>query len=128
MYKLTPCPLRESVLTKPDVLPGPTKGDTQGGICPKSHPIALIHIGTEFGFGTGSLSIPDSSTLVFSMGDTTGYGGHGDFIQGWQNLPALGQSFDNCNRFGLACLWNSFGTLTVLPGVKDNLSPQTPAP
>ena len=107
--------------------PDPSKGDTQGGMCPESHPVALFHIGAEFGFDTVSLGISDSSTLVFSMGDTTGYGGHGDFIQGWQNLTALGDSFDMCNGIGEACAWNSFGTPNGLMGTKSTLNPETPA-
>ena len=107
--------------------PDPNKGDTQGGMCPESHPVALFHIGAEFGFDTGSLGISDSSTLVFSMGDTTGYGGHGDFLQGWQNLTALGESFDMCNGIGEACAWNSFGTPNGEMGTKSNLNPETPA-
>lgn len=108
--------------------PDPTKGDTQGGMCPPSHPVALLHIGAEFGFDTGSLGIVDSSTLVWSMGDTTGYGGHGDFLQGWQNLTALGESFDNCVGIGTDCAWNSFGTPDGKMGTKSNLSPQNLPP
>jgi len=104
--------------------PDPTKGDTAGGMCPPSHPVALLHIGAEFGFDTGSLGIVDSSTLVWSMGDTTGYGGHGDFIQGWQNLTALGESFDNCAGIGTDCAWNSFGTPNGAMGTKSTLNPQ----
>jgi hypothetical protein len=104
--------------------PDPSKGDTQGGMCPSSHPVALLHIGAEFGFDTGSLGIVDSSSLVWSMGDTTGYGGHGDFMQGWQNLTALGESFDNCIGTGADCAWNSFGTPNGQMGTKSNLSPQ----
>ncbi|KAG4437880.1 hypothetical protein IFR05_006640 [Cadophora sp. M221] len=107
--------------------PDPTKGDTQGGMCPSTHPIALLHIGAEFGFDTNALNITDSSTLVFSMGDTTGYGGHADFIQGWEDLAALGESFDNCNGFGDACAWNSFGTPDGKEGVKRDLDPEIPA-
>lgn len=104
--------------------PDPTKGDTAGGMCSSTHPVALLHIGAEFGFDTGSLGIIDSSTLVWSMGDTTGYGGHGDFIQGWQKLTALGESFDNCEGTGTACAWNSFGTPNGEMGTKSNLSPE----
>jgi hypothetical protein len=105
--------------------PDPAKGDTQGGMCPKSHPVALFHIGAEFGFNTGTLGITDSSSLVFSNGDTTGFGGHGDFLQGWQDLTALGQSFNNCNGIGTGCAWNSFGTPDGKMGQKANLSPET---
>lgn len=107
--------------------PDPTKGDTQGGMCPSTHPIALLHIGGEFGFNTDALNITDSSTLVFSMGDTMGYGGHADFIQGWEDLSALGSSFDNCNGFGDACAWNSFGTPDGKAGVKSDMDPEIPA-
>lgn len=95
-----------------------------GGMCPKSHPHAFFHIGAEFGFYTGILDIVDSSTLVFANGDTTGFGGHGDFIQGWTDLPALGKSFDNCNGFGDGCAWNSFGTPDKKMGTKSNLDPE----
>lgn len=108
--------------------PDPNKGNTEGGMCPESHPVALISIGAEFAFNTGSLGIVDSSTLVFSQGDTTGYGGHGDFLQGWQNLTALGNSFDNCTGIGADCAWNSFGTPNGEQGTKNNFSPQIPAP
>ncbi|PVH79194.1 hypothetical protein DL98DRAFT_589624 [Cadophora sp. DSE1049] len=58
------------------------------------------------------------------MGDTTGYGGHADFIQGWQNLTALGESFDNCDGFGDAFAWNSFGTPDGKVGMKSDLEPE----
>lgn len=105
--------------------PDPAKGDTMGGMCPQSHPHAFFHIGAEFGFDTGSLGIFDSSTLVFASGDTTGFGGHGDFIQGWTNLTALGDSFDNCNGIGTGCAWNSFGTPDGNMYVKANRNPET---
>lgn len=104
--------------------PDPSKGNTAGGMCPSSHPVALIHIGAEFGFDTGSLGIVDSSSLIWSMGDTTGFGGHGDFLQGWENLTALGESFDNCVGIGTDCAWNSFGTPNGEMGTTSNLSPQ----
>ncbi|KAL2075415.1 hypothetical protein VTL71DRAFT_358 [Oculimacula yallundae] len=104
--------------------PSPLRGDTQGGICPQSHPIALLHIGAEFGFLLSSLNITSSSSLVFSNGDTTGFGGHADFLQGWTNLTALGESFDNCDGFGADCKWNSFGTPDGREGVKRDLSPE----
>lgn len=97
-------------------------------MCPPSHPVALLHIGAEFGFDTGSLGIHDSSTLVWSMGDTTGFGGHGDFMQGWQDLTALGESFDNCNGIGTDCAWNSFGTPDGKMATKNDLSPETMPP
>ncbi|KAM0720429.1 hypothetical protein Q7P37_004565 [Cladosporium fusiforme] len=57
-------------------------GDTQGGMCPSSHPVALINIGAEFGFGLEGLT--DGHLFVFSNGDTTGNGFHADFFAGWR--------------------------------------------
>jgi hypothetical protein len=108
--------------------PDPAKGDTMGGMCPKSHPVALFHIGAEFAFDTASLGIVDSTNLIFSSGDTTGFGGHGDFIQGWTDLVALGNSFNNCLGIGTACAWNSFGTPDGKMGVKSKLDPEIMPP
>jgi len=100
--------------------PDPTRGSTKGGICPESHPVALISLGAEFGFDTGSLGLKTSQGLVLANGDTTGYGFHGDFLQGWQDLDALENSFANCTGRGAACAWNSFGTPDGQPGQKSS--------
>lgn len=49
-------------------------GDTQGGMCPASHPVALINIGAEFGYALDGITDPNE--LVLANGDTTGYGFH----------------------------------------------------
>ncbi|KAH8649455.1 hypothetical protein BGZ60DRAFT_534688 [Tricladium varicosporioides] len=110
--------------------PDPAKGDTAGGMCPESHPVALISIGAEFGFSTqqAGLTGQSASTLVLSNGDTTGYGAHADFIQGWQNSEALENSFANCNGIGSACAWNSFGTPDGTMGTKKDLVPEVAPP
>jgi Domain of unknown function (DUF1996) len=107
--------------------PDPARGDTKGGICPKSHPVALISIGAEFGFDTASLGLTTSEGLVLANGDTTGYGFHGDFLQGWTNLTALQNSFANCTGIGSACAWNSFGTPNGQQGQKSMQVPEVPA-
>ena len=107
--------------------PDPARGSTQGGICPKSHPVALISLGAEFGFDVGSLGLKTSAGLVLANGDTTGYGFHGDFLQGWQNLTALQHSFGNCTGPGSACAWNSFGTPDGKQGQKSLQSPDVKA-
>ena len=98
-----------------------------GGICPKSHPVALFSMGAEFGFDTSALGLTTSEGLVLSNGDTTGYGFHGDFVQGWTNLPALQNSFATCEGTGAACAWNSFGTPDGKEGKKSKQVPEVPA-
>jgi hypothetical protein len=84
------------------------RGNTEGGMCPKSHPYALFQIGAEFIFDTSDIR---SEELVFSNGDTTGYGFHADFLQGWQDLAALQRSFQECSQGGPNdCPWLAFGT------------------
>jgi hypothetical protein len=82
-------------------------GDTQGGMCPSTHPVAIINIGAEFGFGLDGLT--DGSKFVFSNGDTTGFGFHADFFAGWQDEEALKNSFANCFDNN-NCPWRSFGS------------------
>ncbi len=82
--------------------------------------MALISIGSEFGFDiTG---ITDPSTLVFSNGDTTGFGFHGDFLQGWVNSTALQESFSNCFDND-NCPWRAFD---APGGVPVNPTPRAP--
>ena len=95
-------------------------GNTQGGMCPSSHPVALISIGAEFGFDLQGVT--DPSSLVFSNGDTTGYGFHGDFLQGWTNSTALQDSFANCFTND-ECPWRNFD---APGGVAPNPSTQSP--
>jgi hypothetical protein len=80
-------------------------------MCPKSHPYALISIGAEFGFDL--TSVKDMTRLVFANGDTTGYGFHADFVNGWKDLDALQNSFSNCFDNG-ACPWRSFGRRSLM--------------
>lgn len=99
-------------------------GNNQGGMCPSTHPYALIAIGGEFSFDTSSVA--NASELVFANGDTTGYGFHGDFLQGWTNLTALQQSFANCFDNN-NCPWRAFGTPDGKDGQPTNFNPEVPA-
>jgi hypothetical protein len=99
-------------------------GNTEGGMCPKSHPLALISIGAEFGFDIGGITDPKS--LIFANGDTTGFGFHADFIQGWTNSTALQQSFSNCFDNN-NCPWRSFGTPDGSEPHPTPRNPETPA-
>ncbi|PRP88419.1 hypothetical protein PROFUN_03333 [Planoprotostelium fungivorum] len=68
--------------------------DFDGGVCPPSHPIALISIFFEFFFDTSAIT--DLGNFYLSNGDNTGYSFHGDFVNGWTNLTALGEAHRLC--------------------------------
>lgn len=100
-------------------------GTTQGGMCPQSHPVALINIGAEFGWSLNG--IVDPLSLVFANGDTTGFGFHGDFYMGWEDPTALQNSFANCGVNG-GCSWDSFGSPNGQAPSPMAMNPETPAP
>ena len=82
-------------------------GNTQGGMCPSTHPVAMLNIGAQFGWSLDGIT--DPASLVLANGDTTGYGFHADFITGWKDRQALQDSFANCFTND-DCPWRSFGT------------------
>ncbi len=56
----------------------PAVGDYNGGICPKSHPVAIFSVFYEFHFDVSPYS--DIDRFAFANGDPTGYGYHGDYL------------------------------------------------
>jgi hypothetical protein len=55
------------------------------GDCPATHPVPLVSIFYEFIFDTSKFQWydPNKQPFVYAMGDPTGYGFHGDFLNGW---------------------------------------------
>ena len=71
-----------------------------GGVCPDSHPVHLVSIFYEVIFSTAGFEFWDGGfenkqPFVFAQGDPTGYGFHGDFINGW-DVPELQKAVDEC--------------------------------
>ncbi len=72
----------------------PAKGDYNFGVCPESHPKAVLSVFFEFFYDTGA--IQDPNRLVWAMGDPTGYGLHGDYLQGWTDQDRLERAIETC--------------------------------
>ncbi|KAL8903608.1 MAG: hypothetical protein Q9207_003810 [Kuettlingeria erythrocarpa] len=53
------------------------------GVCPSTHPVALMHLFFEVLYSVNNIK-KDGGKFVFSQGDTTGFGFHGDFLNGWK--------------------------------------------
>ena len=54
------------------------------GLCPPSHPIHLVSIFYEVYFSVAPFNaLNDGGRFVLANGDPTGYGLHGDFLNGW---------------------------------------------
>jgi len=73
----------------------PAIGDYNGGVCPKSHPVALFSLFYEFFYDTQPYG-NDITHFAFANGDPTGYGFHGDFIMGWTNRALLQTAHADC--------------------------------
>jgi hypothetical protein len=66
----------------------------QSGKCPPEYPIRLPTLLYEIIFDT-QINKGNDGSYVFSNGDTTGFGNHGDFFSGWD--PAfLQQAIEQC--------------------------------
>lgn len=76
-------------------------GGYNGGQCPSSHPIAIFSILVEFDFDTSVFD--DANNYVLANGDTTGYGGHADFLNGWTNATTLQDAFKYCVSYPNKC-------------------------
>jgi hypothetical protein len=78
-------------------------GPDGGGDCPASHPVHLVTLFYEFVYEVNKFPFNGGGdpTWVFANGDTTGYGMHGDFLNGWPSLVngdnILQRAINECN-------------------------------
>lgn len=76
-------------------------GAYNSGSCPASHPVHMISIFFEIIYSTDKFADGwyngNKQPFVFSNGDPTGYGFHGDFLNGW-DVPTLQALTDDCTN------------------------------
>lgn len=75
-------------------------GDHAYGTCPPSHPIHFVSLFYEVTFSTDKFDdmwYGDKQPFVWSMGDPTGYGLHGDFVNGW-DVDHLQKAINECTN------------------------------
>ncbi|KIW03592.1 uncharacterized protein PV09_05346 [Verruconis gallopava] len=81
----------------------PASGAYNNGPCPASHPVQLVSLFYEVLYDTAQFEWYGSThPFVFANGDATGYGFHGDFVNGW-DIDTLQAIVDTCtddSKFG----------------------------
>ena len=67
------------------------------GQCPSSHPIRLVSLFYEVYFSVAPFNdLNDGGRFVLANGDPTGYGLHGDFLNGWDR-SVLSRAVEECD-------------------------------
>ncbi|ORY12630.1 hypothetical protein BCR34DRAFT_587097 [Clohesyomyces aquaticus] len=89
----------------------PKNGNYDGGECPSTHPVHLVTLFYEVYYDTKGFKnmwYGNQQPFVFANGDATGYGYHGDFVNGWDE-KVLQTALDNCVDGTPNCPAQTFG-------------------
>ncbi|OCT50818.1 WSC domain-containing protein [Cladophialophora carrionii] len=88
------------------------------GICPPTHPVLLPHLFFEVIYSVNSVDQSGGGMFVFAQGDTTGYGFHGDFLNGW-DPDVLDAAIDQCMGPGAT----NNGQIGLCPPLQASVDP-----
>ncbi|KAK3369344.1 hypothetical protein B0T24DRAFT_359418 [Lasiosphaeria ovina] len=94
-----------------------------GGPCPASHPVRTAQVMYEVVWDTKPFNALDwpadgSSPFVWSFGDATGYGNHGDYVFGWKG-DALQRILDVPCTFSTNCTRESQSKIQSIPNMNQ---------
>lgn len=69
----------------------------EAGACPSSHPVHLVTVKMEVIFETFNHQFNGNNPFVWSNGDPTGFGFHGDLVMGW-DYDVLSRAVEECTN------------------------------
>ncbi|KAI0694215.1 WSC-domain-containing protein [Cytidiella melzeri] len=73
--------------------------DYETGDCPSTHPVHLVSLFYEMFVSVDQFPY-EAGSWVWSFGDNTGLGFHGDFQDGWTDNTVLQSALDTCGDIG----------------------------
>ncbi|KAF2667566.1 WSC-domain-containing protein [Microthyrium microscopicum] len=100
----------------------PSTGAYNSGGCPSTHPVQLISLFFEVLYDTNqfaSMWYGQNHPFVFANGDPTGYGFHGDFVNGW-DIGVLQNVVDQCDDLSAQGVVDACSAVTQFTQAEQN--------